>query len=268
VSMTDRRTISAGGDFRGEAGLSLLPLRGAPAAEVGIFADGMVGIDAWGAAALKTSVEYYARYQQQQVSMSAPSRAPVWRVLYHLLASDCPRHFVPTDDAQLPAAQRPSAVLLPAVRVPSIDAAEGIAEVLLGRASGRLTRAVRFVAEELPELVDNSIRHARRSPTAPVACCFYDAEEDELQLVVCDLGSGFDRDESAGESLLAAVDAQPRGGLRSAAEVAASRGLDATLTVAAGNGRVYWRSGSWSAAAAVAVSGVAAAVAIQIATSR
>jgi hypothetical protein len=266
--MLDRRILSAGGDCRSEGGLFLLPQRGEPAAEIGVFADSMAAIDAWGAAALKTSVEYYARYQQRQVTTSRPRRDDIWRLFYHLLSSDCPSHFVLTNDAEPPTGRMPASIILPAVRVGSVDAAEGIAEMLLSRNSGNLTRAVRFIAEELPELIDNALQHALNTPTSPVVCCFYDATEDELQLVVCDLGTGYDGAEASASGLVAAIDAQPRGGLSSAIGVATSRGLDATLTVAAGNGRVYWRAGTWTTAEAAAVPGFTVALAVQISSSR
>jgi hypothetical protein len=261
--MPDRRHISLGADERSEAALALLPIRGAPPAEVIVIADGLRAIDAWGAAALRTSIEFHARAQQQQVTVSAPSDASTWRLLYHLLERDCPAHLRPTDDAPVPSGGAPRAIIVPATRVVSVEISEQIADTIIARANGRLGQALRFVAGQLPELVHNSLTHAHASPTKPVVCCFHDTSEDEVQLVVCDLGDGFDRETDA-TRLLVAVQGQPEGALTSAAEVAAQRGLDATLTLAAGAARLYWRAGTWTTAVAVTVPGFTAALAVQV----
>jgi hypothetical protein len=76
----------------------------------------------------------------------------------------------------------------------------------------------------------------------------------------------YDLDADAETNLLTAIHADSDSGLNSAVEVAASRSLDATLTLAAGPGRVYWRAGKWTSATAQTVSGFTAALAVQIAT--
>jgi hypothetical protein len=263
--MPDRRHISLSADERGEAALSpLAGIRGAPPAEVFVIADGLRAIDAWGAAALRTAIEFHARVQQQQVTISKPSNPSTWQLLYHVLGpEDCPAHVILANDATRPAGRAPSSIIVPAVRVGSVDISEQIAEAIIDRASGRLRPALRFVAGQLPELVHNSLVHASGSPTKPVICCFHDKDEDEIQLVVCDLGSRFDRETDA-EKLAAAVEAQPEGALATAVEVAERRGVDATLTLAAGAGRRYWRAGKWISAIATAVSGFTAALTVQV----
>lgn len=260
------RPLSLVADMRGEAALSFLPERGQPPAETLIFADGLTAIDAWGAAALRTSIELYARRQQQQVTIGAPKDPAAWRLLYSLLEKDCPAHLRLSDDTTPPPpSRRPSAIVVPTIRAPTLERADEIAEVILDIPPSRLTRALRFVAQEVPELVANALTHADRSPTQPVLCVFYDRDEDEVQLVLCDLGATYDGDAEAAESLLAAVQAHPSGGLTTAVEAAAARGIDATLTLAAGSGRVYWRRGKWSNASAQAVSGFTAALTVPIA---
>jgi len=228
-----------------------------------VIADHLKAIDAWGAAALRTTIEFYARIQQQQVTLSAPADTSAWRLLYHLLGQDCPTHFRLSDDASRPPGAAPSAIILPAMRVPAVEISEQIAEAIIDGDSGRLSPALRFRAGQFPELVHNSLMHPRESPTKPVACCFFDSSEDEVQLVVCDLGGRFDRETDA-KKLCAAVEAQPDGALTTAAEVAAQRGIDATLTLAAGAGRLYWRAGNWTTAVAAAVPGFTAALAVQL----
>lgn len=261
--MAGLRFVSLTSEACGEAALSLLPIRGEAPAEVCVNAAGLQRIDAWGAVALRVYAELHARIQQRQVTLTQPKDAGAWRMLFHLLCSDPPKHLVPSNDSSLPAGAAPSAIHLPAVRIPSADIADQLAEALLSRPAGRLTRALRFAAGQLPLLVENALIHGSTSPIKPVACCFYDAEEDELQLVVADLGTRYDR-ETDPAKLLAAVEAQPDGSLVTMVEVAEARGIDVTLTLAAGAGRVYWRAGAWSTAVAQAVPGFTAALSIQL----
>jgi hypothetical protein len=125
-------------------------------------------------------------------------------------------------------------------------------------------RATRFVASQLPELALNGLAHGADSPTQPVFCIFYDREEDQVQLVVADLGSRYDHADNAEDAIQADLAAHPEGGLITTVEVAASRGIDATLTLAGGNGRVYWRRGAWSSTQAVAIAGFVAALTVQV----
>ena len=223
--------------------------------------DRLKSIDAWGAVAVRTSIELNGRAQQQRVTVSPPSAAEAWRLLYWLLEQDCPAHVILSDDADRPSLRPPTAIIVPAIPVSTVDRADNLAEAVISSASGRLTRSVRFIAQEIPELVLNALTHRGQVPTQPVVCAFYDRGEDEVQLVVSDLGSRYDGDSEAAEKLLAAVQAQPDGGLTTAVESAAARGIDATLTLAAGTGRLYWRRGNWLAAPSSAVSGFTAALA-------
>ena len=262
--MAESRFITLPEDALSEYALSLMPARGEPPAETMIYAGGLKRIDAWGGTAVRTAVELWARSQQQQVCVSPPKDPEAWRMLFHLLATDCPRHLILTDDSSQPTGRRPSAVLLPTARLLSIADADRMAEMLLGLPAGRLTRQLRFLAMQLPELALNALEHGATSVTSPIACCFYDRHEDELQLVVSDLGTAYDRDDQAAQRLLEAVRERPDGALTAAVELAEARGLDATLTLAAGSGRAYWRGGTWSSASALAVSGFTAALCVPV----
>lgn len=262
--MADVRFITLPPDSRSEHALWLMPSRGNPPAEVLIHAGGLKQIDAWGATALRTGIELWARRQQQQVSVSQPTDSAAWLLLYHLLADDCPAHLILTDDSSRPTGRCPSAILLPTARITSIHDADALSESLLARNAGRLTPALRFLAAELPELAQNALQHGTKSVTDPVACCFYDRHEDELQLLVSDLGSTYSQGADAEARLRDAVRAQPDGALTAAGELAEARGLDATLTLAAGTGRVYWRAGAWSSATAQTVAGFVSALCVQL----
>lgn len=241
-----------------------MPNRGEPPAEVIIHAGGLEKIDAWGATALRTGIELWARRQQQQVSVSQPTDKSAWLMLYHLLASDCPTHLALTNDSSQPSGRCPSAIHLPTVRIRSLADADALSDALLASDAGRLTPALRFLAAQLPELALNALQHGAKSVTDPVACCFYDADEDELQLVVSDLDASYGHGSDAEERLRDAVQTHPDGALTAAVELAASRGLDVTLTLAAGTGRLYWRNGVWSSATAQVIAGFVAALCVPI----
>jgi hypothetical protein len=262
--MADARFITLPPDSRSEYVLWLMPNRGEPPAEVIIHAGGLEKIDAWGATALRMGIELWARRQQQQVSVSEPKDSAAWLMLYHLLAGDCPAHLILTDDSSRPSGRCPSAIHLPTARISSIRDADALSEMLLDSQTGRLTPALRFLAAQLPELAQNALQHGAKSVTDPVACCLYDRHEDELQLVVSDLGGSYAQGTDAEARLLETVRAQPDGALTAAVELATARGLDATLTLAAGTGRVYWRAGAWSSATGQAVAGFVAALCVQI----
>ena len=258
--------LSISGDLRGETALAYLPSRGHSPSERLFMADGLTGIDAWGAVAVRIAIEFYARYQSRQVTVSPPRRAEASRLFYHLLCEAAPRHACLSDDADTPTGEAPRTIVLPAQRVISVERADEIAAALIGTASGRLARATRFLASQLPELVLNSLVHGADSPTAPVACIFHDREEEQLQLVVGDLGSRYDRVADADQALLRALNERgDDGALSSAVDVAASRGIDASLTLAGGAGRVYWRRGTWSTTQDIAVPGFVTAIAVQLA---
>jgi hypothetical protein len=263
--MSDFRVLSLSGELCGESALSYLPMRGQSPSEWLFHAGGLTAIDAWGATALRTSIEFYARYQARQVTISQPKRAEAWRLLFHVLGNDCPAHVRLSDDADAPTGRSaPTAIILPAVRIPSVERADAIAAALLATASGRLAWAIRFMASQVPELALNALTHGEGSPTHPVLCMFYDREEDQVQLVVCDLGSRYDSLNDADQALRADVAEQSDGALTTAVELAVSRGIDATLTVAAGNGRLYWRRGKWTSTKAVAIPGFGAALTVQV----
>ena len=247
-------------DLRGEDALSLLPKRGQPPSELMVMADQLKAIDAWGAVAIRTHIELCAGAQSQQVTVSSPNDPEAWRLLYHLLRHDCPRRLILADDAaDVTHTKSPSTIILPAIPFPTVERAEDAAGAIIDTVSGHLAKPLRFLAEELPELV-YTLTYAGATPTHPVACVFHDRDYGEVQLVVSDLGLRYDGDPDAGEALRTAVAGSPDGGLTSAVEVAAQRGLDASLTVAAGTGRLQWRKGTWIKASAQAIPGFTAAL--------
>lgn len=238
----------------------MLPRRGPAPSEVLIRGEGLRSIDGWGAAALRTRIEYHARYQARRVTLSPPTNADAWRLLHALIRVDHPAHLVVPNDAEPVDPSAPRSIILPAVAVTTLDAADAIGERLLDEARGRMRRQLRFIASALPEFVLNAFSHASASPTKPVACVFHDRSEDELQLVVCDLGEQIARHADATAALEGAVSGRPEGGITTLAEAAHTRRLDVTISLASGNGRLYWRAGRWHPATAQAVAGFTAVI--------
>jgi hypothetical protein len=230
----------------GEEALSLYPRRGRAPHEVMLFGDGLQVIDAWGAVALRQKIEYHARYQQQRVTLSPPANNSAWQLLFWLLETSHPKHLVlPNEAADLPAA-RPRNILLSAQPIASPDVAfERVADIR-DRAGGELGPAIRFAVAQLPELILNAVTFAESAPTKPVACMLHDRNEDEIQLVVGDLGDAIARNASTERVLEEVVLGRDEGNLLDMAGLAEARELDVSLTLASGTGRLYWRAGRWT----------------------
>lgn len=248
MSRPDAETLPS--DLRGEPALTLLPASAPPPSELLLFGDPVRHIDAWGGAALRTKIEYVARHQQRQVTCCLPTQRGARDLLHALVRHDHPQHLVlPSDDAD-PIGPTPRNVLVPACCIHSLDHADAIAEELLDSASGELAPAIRFAASQLPELGLNALRHAAGSPIRPVACAVHERDEHEVQLVICDLGTRIARRSDAADALQAAVSEAPNGGLNTLVDSARHRDIDLSLTLASGNGRLYWRGGRWYKATA------------------
>jgi hypothetical protein len=120
--MAKFRVESLSGEVCGEHALAYLPARGQAPSEWMFHAGELTAIDAWGAVALRTAIEFYARYQARQVTISQPREPGAWRLLYHLIREDCPAHARLSNDANPPADRvAPSAIILPATRIPNIE---------------------------------------------------------------------------------------------------------------------------------------------------
>jgi hypothetical protein len=252
-------------DVTGEGALTVLPQRGRWPDELLLLGEPVESIDGWGAAALRTKIEYVAGHLQRRVVLSLPRDSGARLLLYHLLGGDPPRHLVVADDSPPVDEPAPRTILLPAIPVPTEERATMLAEHLWDRAKGDYGRALALIAKNLPELVWNSLVHAS-SPTAPVVCVFHERDEDELQLVVCDLGDSVAAGPNPAAHLANLVIGRD-GGLESLVGSATARRIDLTLTLATGIGRLYWRAGTWQSVTAVdePVAGFAAALTVPLA---
>jgi hypothetical protein len=238
---TDVFTLA--GEVKGESCLSaVLPVLGQPPADAMIFAGALTGIDAVGAAGLRQRIEFRARRQSRYVTLGPPADSVVADFLWGAIAADKPKGLELSHDAPEPG-PCPSSVLLPACRVPTLEHAEDIATILIGRATGPTVREFRFLARNLPDLVNNVVLHSGTVLPA-VACFIYDRVEDELQLAVVDLGQKLASSHRPEQLVRARIG--EANFLQALVDEATDLEIDISLMLAVGSGRVYWRAKNWS----------------------
>lgn len=258
---------SVSGDFRGEQAFEILPLRSLAPSELGIFANDLEHVDAFGGCALRCLIERVARQQQCQVTVSPPADPESWRILYHLLGpASAPGHLVLPNDAVRSESECPTSIWLPATPLHSFEVADKVADYLDSRAAGRMRRPARLVTGALAELVENTLVYAAGRvgpPVVPVACIAHDTHDDVLQLVVADLGRKLVTSPSDGR-LFAALDGQPDGFVSELGAWAEHLGLDAVVRLAAGAERCEWSEGKWKASEGVGLGCFVASVVVHL----
>jgi hypothetical protein len=251
-------------ELRGEQALCLLPQPAlASEGEVVLFGETVSGVDAWGAAALRMSIEYHARHRQRRTTLSLPTAKDVAALLHALVRHAYPRHLILPSDSPRHDATTPADILLAARPVSSLEDADRMAETLFAAAPGRLREAARFVAKSLPLFAANGLAHARRAPVPPVACALYDPAQGEVQLVVVDLGRaspGLDKDSLR----VAVLDHPATASLQALADDARHRSLDVTLDLASGTGGLRWHAGRWRERAKEPAVGFSSAIAVSV----
>jgi anti-sigma regulatory factor (Ser/Thr protein kinase) len=263
--MDETQWISLAGDVRGETALVHIPRRPSNADEVMILADGVTQVDAWTGTALRTVIEYHGRVRQRRVVFSPPGNATVARLLAGLLDNDLPGNFCVSNDAAA-VGSPPRSVILPATVIKTFQAADEVGDVIPELGSHYARQIVRFLAGAAVVLAENAVQHAGDSPIGAVATLAHERDEDELQLVVADLGGSITRSPDVHLVLQEAVqDSLANDGSFIGLTRQAERfGLDVTLTLAAGSGRLYWRAGTWTPAEAQHVEGFTAAVTVHL----
>lgn len=155
---------------------------------------------------------------------------------------------------ELPAGQtapvRDPRVLLPAIRIDSMEEADALALFLQATSQRSQLGDVRLstkeaasLAEALPPLVDNALRHGAGSSCGVIACSAFESDTREVQLVVLDLGQ---QAATAADPLEHLREAWARsrenlGGLFYATELARRRELDISLQLKTGGAAARWR---------------------------
>lgn len=154
----------------------------------------------------------------------------------------------------LPAGQtapvRDPRILVPAVRIASMDEADGLTRFLRAASqasrlgTARLTPAeARFFGTALPALAENALVHAPDSPCGVVICSALEADNREAQLVALDLGSGVADSRSSLAEVRSAWtrSRESLGGLFYTVEYARKLGLDVSMQISTGRASARWR---------------------------
>lgn len=265
--MADPALLSTLPDLRGEAALAtFLPPEGATASEVLVVAQHLEKVDAFTACALRALIEYHARVRSTRVILNPPDHAETYRTLWHLLGDDRPKHFGCSNDASPPGKTAPRTVILPATVIPSVGMGDIIAGLVPRLCDPMPKPPARLIAGAFAELVDNALFHGDDSPIGAVAAIFHERSMHALQLVVIDLGARVAREPDAPAALSDCIVESEHndGGLASLVHQIERRDLDARILIAAGNGRVQWGSGGWTASQAQHVNGFTASVSVRL----
>jgi hypothetical protein len=147
-------------------------------------------------------------------------------------------------------------VLLPAVRVRSIDEADALGKFFRassqksGLGPARLApKEAGLFADAVPDLVQNGLQYGASSSCGVVICGALEADNREAQLVVTDLGCQLAPGEDALEGLREAWSHSREvfGTFNYLTDRAMKAGLDISLQIRTGNATGRWRNGRWNA---------------------
>jgi hypothetical protein len=257
--------VSVAGDIRRETALEYLPALGKTTEEELMLAcDRVTHADAWSGASLRALVEYAATWLGMPVTVALPGTAAI-RSLLATLMGDLPNGATLPDGAKWPESAR--SVLLPGSRIENSWQAEQYANAfatVAGRYYSR--REITFLAAALGVLLDNALVHGGKSPVGAITAIAHEREDDELQVVVCDLSEVVSRRSDASEALATAWATSEAGfhgvpgGLVGLATMAGARDFDVTIALTSGSGRLRWRAGEMEAEQSSYVPGFTAAV--------
>lgn len=247
--------------LRGQEALRLLPPATTGPAEMMFFGEAVESIDATGAVALRSAIEYQARHHHNRVTLSLPHDPGIRAMLHAMVRHDCPGHLVLPDDGGQHNDDEPDGCLVSARRVLSMPGAKELANTLLATATA--TRGVAsFLGRQLPELYLNATEHGDDSPIDPIVAAMHSRESAEVQLVMADLGErGAKLDP---DQLVARVCAKADGGLNALVDEANWRRLALTLCIASGANRVRWHGDRWTSCEGVPVAGFTVAISVSL----
>lgn len=244
---SDVLVIRLAGDLRGDEALRYMPRGGKAPEGILISATELSGIDSWTGTVTKTIIEFHGRWQQRPVRLEPPQDPKTWSMLAAMIGTDLPAGFGLAGKRSWP--PDPSRkVTLPAQRITSLDVADRLADATEERLQFNYPpKLARYVGATFGSLAENAVVHGASSPIDPLGAVSYDADMDELSLVVSDLGAGIDAEADPVTALEQLVPgARSLSGLASIAGEAERKDIDASLTVAAGPARRFWRrGGTW-----------------------
>jgi hypothetical protein len=204
-------------------------------------------VDPWPGTVIRTIAEYHGRWQQRPVRLEPPRDSATWSRLATMIGTDLPAGFGLAGKRSWP--PDPSRqVILPVQRIASLDAADSLAEAVEERVKINYPNTLaRYLGAAFGSVAENAVVHGAGSPTDPIGAVAYDSEMDELCLVVSDLGIGVRCEAGPVAALERSIPgSSPMSGLTSIANEAERKQIDASITIAAGSARRFWRGGTWS----------------------
>jgi len=207
-------------------------------------------VDVYGALVVRAAGDMHLRADSSHVvSVVEPANDETWALLCDLLG----RSALPSRCSWAgtrPIAARGSRVLVPVTAISDEEEIQMVVELGLRHATSALgygERAAHALQEAAAVFLHNASVHAASSPISPLICASLEAQGNDLQVAVLDLGADRPAAGSGERALRAAVQSSPSavGSLRSL--VAPRRGgLQVSVRLAWGTGRASIRSGgSW-----------------------
>jgi hypothetical protein len=202
--------------------------------------------DAFTGAAVVEGIDRHLRRDRGHSVILREPLDPKALAMLHDLVGPLPRRARWAGESDTPLRDRD--VLLPATRAADEQTVRLLGDWLQTVVAGPLRlplSAARLLAMGAAHFGDNALRHGSVGGGGAVLCACRDQQGNDLQLVAVS-DTAPDAASVDGTEYLAGILARSTdqlGGLFSIAELAGRRGLDATVRVAAGRGRLYWRGG-------------------------
>jgi hypothetical protein len=224
-------------------------------------------VDALLAVAVRATIEHYAESVGIPVSLDPPEEPGCRSRLLHFLGDGLPDGFALRGGGVDPEDTPPDSVIMPVTLVPGYIEADQLTDRLardLGERFG--ARPAGYLAGALAVLVENAIDHGDDSSVDPLAAVSFQAEEGLLRLAVADTGKTIESDVEADQRLVEALaySEEEEGGLAGLGSQAKLLGIDAQITIAAGNGRLRWRQGEWEGVSSNYAAGTSAMLDVKL----
>lgn len=256
--------ISIVGDVCGPAALMYLPTPDGGADRTCVYCDHVTTVDTWSGCVLKVILEYARRGMGIPVQLSPPTDPAVCARLASR-TGELPRGVTISGARWEPGEQ--DEILLPAVRIRGREIGSQVADLVpfIGAGLGYPRRETRFLGAALATLVDNAGTHAASSPVDVIAGVAYERESNELQVVVSDLADGVSGGGDAEDALadIWARSSASFGGLAGLAAMAENWGLNVTLSLTSGTGRLTWDASGIEHGSGQHIAGFTAAVIVR-----
>ncbi|MCW2993599.1 MAG: hypothetical protein JWQ18_1094 [Conexibacter sp.] len=222
-------------------------------------------VDAYAGAVLRTGIEVHlARDPGNSIVVAEPEASLCWAALYDLLGEFLPPRSSWAGNRPTPTRGRD--IVLPATPIADDETTVLLTDVALPAAAGALgfgDHARRLLQEAAAAFIDNARKYGdENAPVGPVICAALEPQSNDLQLVVCDLGSDAPADGQAALRDAVSRSRETLGGIQSLVALRRN-GMDLSVRLAFGAGRAHHRTHrAWRFSTFAAVPGFIAGVEI------